>query len=205
MNERKAMKYVGVLAVAAVALLGFAGFAQADLDQFPLGTTQMVYRFKSEEVSAFQSLELDVTAHEDGQYTVRMEIEQSGEADEMTAGFGFMFGSTHVSSGSGGDVNYDSLAALIDQRSRLQEGQDYLLPSGGQFTNITGVTIAGVFCLEGVLDNPDEPDTRATVAFAISHPVYISPRIRSEELRDGVWVETFALELIDYTIPEGDG
>ena len=142
---------------------------------------------------------------EDGRYTVRMVTEQTGDEDELATGFGFIFGASRVSSGGGHDVSYTSLEALMDQRDRLQEGQDYLLPSGGLFTEIVAATIAGVFCLEGTLENPDEPDTRMTIAFALTHPVYISPLIRAEELRDGEWVETFALELIEYTVTEGEG
>ncbi|HCP32193.1 TPA: hypothetical protein DIT45_02975, partial [Candidatus Acetothermia bacterium] len=68
-----------------------------------------------------------------------------------------------------------------------------------------GTTIAGVWCLEGSFVDPDEEDTRMTVAFAISNPTYISPRILVEELRDGKWVETFGLELVEYTVTEGEG
>jgi hypothetical protein len=106
---------------------------------------------------------------------------------------------TSVSS-SGHDVSYTSLEALMDQRNRLQEGQEYLLPGGGSFTSIAGVTIAGVWCLQGTLVDPDDTDVRTTVAFALSKPVYISPLIRVEELRDGQWVEVFSLELVEYTV-----
>jgi hypothetical protein len=34
----------------------------------------------------------------------------------------------------------------------------------------------------------------------LSHPVYISPLIRVEELRSGQWVEVFSLELVEYTV-----
>jgi hypothetical protein len=44
-----------------------------------------------------------------------------------------------------------------------------------------------------------------TIAFALSHPVYISPLIRAEELVDGEWVEIFVIELIEYTVTEGEG
>jgi hypothetical protein len=185
--------------------IGFGAVSQADLDVFPIGTTKMVYRITSEDITEPQILELVVTAHEDGRYTVRMVTEQTGNKDELETGFGFIFGAARVSSGAGHDVSYTSLEALMDQRDRLQEGQDYLLPGGGLFTEIVGVTVAGVWCLEGSFVDPDEPDTRMTVAFALSHPVYISPRIRAEELRGGVWVETFVLELVEYTVTEGDG
>ena len=184
-------------------VLGAGALAQADLDQFPLGTTKMVYHVTSEDLSEPQVLELTLTVHDDERYTIRMMTEQTGSEDELATGFGFIFGAATVSSGGGHDVSYTSLQALMDQRSRLQEGQDYLLPSGGMFTDIVGVTIADVWCLQGTFTNPDEPDSRMTVAFALSNPVYISPRIRAEERRDGQWVEVFVLQLVEYTVTEG--
>ena len=179
--------------------------AQSDLDQFPAGVTKMVYRVTAEDMSEPQTLELSVEAHGDGRYTVRMTTEQTGNEDELTTGFGFIFGATRVSSGGGRDVNYSSLQAVMDQRDRLVEGQDYLLPEGGMFKDIVGTTIAGVWCLQGRVENPDEPETRMIVAFALSKPVYISPLIRAEELRNGEWIEVFALELVEYTVIESGG
>ncbi len=188
-----------------ILVFGFGVLGQSDLDVFPTGTTTMIYNVTSENMTEPQILELVVTAREDGRYTVRMVTEQTGTEDELATGFGFLFGATRVSSGGGHDVSYSSLEALMDQRNRLEEGQDYLLPSGGLFTEIVGVTIAGVWCLEGTFSNPDEADTRMTVAFALTNPVYISPRILAEELRDGEWIETFAIELVEYTVEEGGG
>lgn len=197
-------KTVSLLMLGLVAI-GSVVFAQADLDVFPIGTTTMVYNIVTEELDEPQILELVVTAHGDDRYTVRMLAEATGTEDELASGFGFIFGATTVSSGAGHDVSYSSLQALMDQRDRLQEGQDYLLPGGGVFTEIVGATIAGVWCLEGSFVDPDEEDVRMTVAFALSNPTYISPRILVEELRDGKWVETFGLELIEYTVTEGEG
>ncbi len=200
------MKRMACLAAGLFVLsIGLGLFGQAELEVFPVGTTTMVYRITSEEMSEPQTLELIVTAYGDGRYTLKMLTEQTGTEDELATGFGFIFGSARVSSGAGHDVSYTSLEALMDQRNRLQEGQDYLLPDGGLFKDIVGATIASVWCLEGTFESPDEPDARMTVAFALSHPVYISPRIRAEELREGEWVETFALELIEYTFVEGGG
>jgi len=193
------MKRILILASLVVAVAVSSAFAQADLDTFPIGTTRMVYNIRTEDMGQAQALELSVTAFAGGTFTVRMVTEGTGTKDEMEA-FGFIFGATHVSSGSGQNVSYSSLQALMDQRSRLQEGQAYLLPGGGSFTNIVGATLAGVWCLQGSLIDPDAPDTRTTVAFALSHPVYISPLIRVEELRSGQWVEVFSLELIEYTV-----
>jgi hypothetical protein len=93
----------------------------------------------------------------------------------------------------------------MDQRGRLQEGQDYLLPGGGMFEDIIGVTIAGVWCLQGTMIDEDDDTVRMTIAFALTNPVYISPLIRAEELRNGEWIETFALELVEYTFAESEG
>ena len=196
---------IGVLAGLGMMLAGVGAVAQSDLDIFPLGTTTMVYNVISEDVSEKQILELVVTSYGDDRYTVRMVTEQTGNEDELATGFGFMFGAASVSSGGGHDADYSSLTALMDQRDRLQEGQDYLLPGGGSFENIVGVTIAGIWCLQGSFIDTDDENVRMTVAFALTNPVYISPLIRAEELRDGEWVETFALELVEYTVVEGEG
>ncbi|MDD5263914.1 MAG: hypothetical protein PHU43_03665 [Candidatus Bipolaricaulis sp.] len=191
-------RIAGLLCVVAGITVAGTAFGQADLSVFPVGTTTMVYTMRTEDMSRSMPLEFTVTAHGDATYTVRMMTEGTGTEDELGS-FGFIGGMTSVSS-SGHDVSYTSLEALMDQRNRLQEGQEYLLPGGGSFTSITGVTIAGVWCLQGTLVDPDSPDVRTTVAFALSKPVYISPLIRVEELRNGQWVEVFSLELVEYTV-----
>ncbi|MBE0634924.1 hypothetical protein IH601_02880 [Candidatus Bipolaricaulota bacterium] len=198
-------KTIGILTGMGLLLAGVGAVAQSDLDVFPLGTTTMLYNVTSEDMTGAQTLELVVTAYGDDRYTVRMVTEQTGNEDELGTGFGFMFGAASVSSGGGHDADYSSLTALMDQRNRLQEGQDYLLPGGGSFENIIGITIAGVWCLQGTMIDEDDENVRMTIAFALTNPVYISPLIRAEELRDGEWVETFALELIEYTLVEGEG
>jgi len=198
-------RIIGLLVGISIAAISFGAFAQSELDVFPLGTTTMRYNVTSEDMSEPQVLELTVTAYGDDRYTVRMVTEQTGNEDELGTGFGFIFGSAQVSSGGGHDADFSSLNALMDQRDRLQEGQDYLLPGGGAFEGIEGATIAGVWCLQGTLLDEDDENSRMTIAFALSHPVYISPRIAAEENRDGVWVETFRMELVEYTFVEGEG
>jgi hypothetical protein len=198
-------RFAGLMVGLVVLSIGFGAVGQADLDAFPLGTTKMVYHVTSEDTTQPQILELVVTAHEDGRYTVRMVTEQTGNEDELATGFGFIFGAATVSSGGGHDVSYTSLQALMDQRSRLQEGQTYALGASVDFTDIVSVEIAGVWCFEGTIMDQVETDARMTVAVALTSPVYISPRIRAEELRGGQWVQTFALELVEYTVTEGSG
>lgn len=198
-------RLIVLLAGLGLLLTGIGAFAQSDLDVFPIGTTTMRYTVTSEDTSEPQILELTVTSYGDDRYTVRMVTEQTGNEDELATGFGFMFGAASVSSGGGHDADMSSLTALMDQRDRLQEGQDYLLPGGGLFEDIVGVSIADIWCLEGSYIDADDENVRMTVAFALTNPVYISPRIRAEELRDGEWVETFSLELVEYTVVEGEG
>ena len=200
--KRKAI--VALISVVAVASVGLLAVGQVDLGEFPVGSTRMVYAVRSEDVSESQTMELTVAVYGDDQYKVRMVMETIGNEDELAAGFGFIFGSTSVSSGSGQDADYSSLQALMDQRQRLEEGQNWALP-GGDFVDIIGVEIAGVWCLEGTIVYDDDPNSRMFVAFSLTNPVYISPRIRVEELRTGEWVETFALELVEYTFDESGG
>ena len=200
------MRLLASLSVALMLLtVGVGAFAQADLDTFPIGSTKMVYSIVTEELDQPQILELVVSSHGEDLYSVSMMVEATGTEDQLTSGFGFIFGATTVSSGVGHDVSYSSLQALMDQRERLQEGQDYLLPGGGAFTSIVGVEIATVWCLEGSFVDPEDEDVRMTVAFALSNPTYMSPRIVVEELRDDEWVKTFGLELVEYTVTEGAG
>jgi hypothetical protein len=198
-------RLIAALIGAGIVLTGIAALAQSDLGVFPVGTTTMSYTVTSEDMSEPQTLELTVVSYGDDRYTIRMSTEQTGTEDELATGFGFIFGGASVSSGGGQDVSYSSLQTLMDQRNRLQEGQDYLLPGGGSFENIEGVTIAGVWCLQGTFTDTDNENSRMIVAFALSNPVYISPRIVAEELRDGTWVETFRFELVDYTFAESEG
>ncbi len=198
-------RFLGVLTAVGLLSVSLGAIAQSDLDVFPLGTTTMRYTVTSEDTSEPQILELVVTSYGDERYTVRMVTEQTGNEDELAIGFGFTFGAASVSSGGGHDADMSSLTALMDQRDRLQEGQDYLLPGGGLFKSIVGVTIADIWCLQGSYIDEDDENVRMTVAFALTNPVYISPLIRAEELRDGEWIETFALELVEYTVVEGEG
>lgn len=195
-------KVIGLFLLCIVAI-GSVLFAQADLDSFPIGRTEMVYNIFTEEMDEPQLMKLLVVAREDGPFTVRMSTEATGTKEQLS-GFGFLFGATSIASGGGYDISYPSLQALIEQRSRLQEGKEYILPSGGIFTDISRVTIAGVQCLEGSFVNPDNENMRMTTALALSHPVYISPRIRIEERHDGDWAETFVMELVEYTVIEGE-
>ncbi|HNR24103.1 MAG TPA: hypothetical protein PKG50_01550 [Candidatus Bipolaricaulis anaerobius] len=193
---------VSVIALASVLAVGVGALGQAKLESFPQGTTTMAFRIVAEDLGEPQALELQVIAHPDGTYTVRMVLEASGTADQLSA-FGFVFGAAGLLYGGGQDVSLAALQTLMDQRTRLQEGQEYALPGGGSFTDVAFVTIAGVQCIEGTIVDPRAPDAKTTVAFSLSHPVYTTPRVFVERRRDGRWQTVFSLELVGYTFVAG--
>lgn len=192
----------GMVVLASLLALGQGAFGQAKLEGFPAGTTTMVFHILTEDLSSPQVLELQVVAHANKTYTMRMVTEATGTAEQMAV-FGVLFGAAGLMYGGGQDVSLTALQTLMDQRARLQEGAEYALPGGGTFTSVAVVTIAGVRCVQGTLVDPRNPDSRTTVAFALSHPVYTVPRVRSERLRAGRWVTVFSLELIKYTFGGG--
>jgi len=180
-----------------------ASLAQHSIEDFPLGTTTMVYEIASDEYTEPVTLELTVEVRQDETYRMNMSVEAEGTADQLE-GFGFMFLGAGVSTGSGEDISYSALEALFNRSELLEEGEDYILPQGGSFNEIVAVEIASVWCLEGVLIDPDNPDVRTTVAFALTYPVYSSPRLMVQERVDGQWTTTFRMELTEYvfTAPE---
>lgn len=189
---------LGTLVVASALSLGVGALGQAKLEAFPVGTTTMVFTVVTEDLSDPQTLELQVIVHGGGTFTVRMVAEATGTAGQLS-GFGFLFGAAGLAYGGGEDVSLSALQILVDQRTRLQEGEEYLLPSGGTFANVAVVDIGGVRCVEGSYVDPRNRDTRTTVAFGISKPVYTVPRVRVERLRGGTWQTVFLMELIAYT------
>ncbi len=204
-EKEETMKIItGLFVLLGVIGFGVLSFAQADLNAFPTGSTKMVYEIVTEGMNDPQTLELVVVSHENERYTLSMCTRSSGTKNQL-ASFGFVFSAMGIAYGGGGDAGYSSLQPLIDQRSRLQEGEEYILPGGGSFTSIIKLAIAGVQCLEGSFIDPDEEDRRMTVAFALSHPVYNPPRIRIEELHGGEWMEVFRMELIEYTFTAQEG
>ncbi len=189
---------IGVAVVISMMALSVAALAQADLDAFPAGTTKMVYSIMTEGMNEPETLTITVVSHGEDRYTLGMNIEATGTADQL-GGFGFLSGGTSLSYGGGQDVSYSALQALIEQRSHLQAGGDYILAGGGSFKEITSVEIAGVQCLKGSFVDPKNEDTRTTMAFSVSSPVYVFPFISVEELRGGEWVTTLNMELTEYT------
>jgi len=196
------MKKLGCAAAfLAVALFAGAAFAQSDVEDFPVGTTKMAYEIRTEHVSSPESLVLIVTGYADGQYKVQMTAEAVGKPDELDV-FGYLFGTTRMTTG-GSSVAFDPLSALIERRDRLAPGEEYLLEGGGSFSGTELVTIATLPCIRGTYTTAKDEKLRMTIAFSLLLPVFTSPYVRVEELRDGTWVETLRLELVEYTVTKG--
>ncbi len=183
--------------LAAALAAGVCACGQAELESFPVGTTTMVFSVMTEELIEPQALELQIVARSDNTYTVRMVVEATGSGEQLS-GFGFLLGGAGLAYGGGQDVSLSPLQAVVEQRSRLQEGEEYLLPGGGEFTDVTAVTIAGVNSIEGLFVDPRNPNTRTTVALGVSKPVYTLPRVRVERLQAGEWQTVFLMELVEY-------
>jgi len=188
----------------AIVTLSFAVLAQNDLEDFPLGTTKMVYELATDETAEPQILELTVIGYEDGRYRMSLYTESVGFPEQLSV-FGFLFQAATVEAGTS-HVSYSPLQALMDRRDKLEAGQDYIVGAEATFADVEVVEIASVHCLQGVLADETTPEERMTVAFALTFPVFVPPRIVVEELQeDGSWQETFSLELVEYTRipPEG--
>ena len=190
--------------VSAVFIVGivapFFVFAQNDLKDFPIGMTRMSYEITTDELDAPQILVLTVVGYEDGRYRLSLYTEATGMPKQLSV-FGFLVGSAAVRAGEL-DVSYNPLYALIERRKSLQPGQEYILTGGGTFTDLQAVEIASIHCLQGVLVDPSKPDSRMTVAFALSFPVFAPPLICIAERKNGdTWVTTFSMVLTEYTYP----
>ncbi len=185
-------------------LLSVVAVAQNDLEDFPLGTTKMVYELTTDEPAEPQIIELIVIGYEDGRYRMSLYTEAIGFPEQLTV-FGFLFQAATVEAGTS-HVSYSPLQALIDRRDKLEAGQDYIVGADATFADVAVVEIASVHCLQGVLVDETSPEERMTVAFALTFPVFVPPRIVVEELQeDGSWRQTFSLELVEYTRIEPEG
>lgn len=195
-----------ILAVvfSAIVTLSFLVFAQNDVEDFPLGTTKMLYELTPDETAEPQTLELIVIGYEDGRYRMSLCTESVGLPDQLTV-FGFLFQAATVEAGTS-HISYSPLQALMDRRDKLEAGQDYIVGAEATFADVEVVEIASVHCLQGVLVDETTPEERMTVAFALTFPVFVPPRIVVEELQeDGSWQETFSLQLTEYTRVQPEG
>lgn len=191
----KKIALIGSLIVILVTT-GSVLFGQNNVEDFPLGTTKMVYELITHDNPEPQILELTILGYEDGRYRMSLYTEAVGQPEQLSV-FGFLFQAAAVDAG-GEQVSYSALSALMKRRDVLEAGQDYIVGAAATFTDVEVVEIATVHCLQGILIDESTPDERMTVAFALTFPVFIPPLILVEEAKDDVWETMFSLKLKEY-------
>ena len=69
--------------VLALLLAGWWALAQADLADFPLGTTTMIWQLSGTDLPSPQTLRLEVTGLEEGRYHVLLSVEAEGTPEDL--------------------------------------------------------------------------------------------------------------------------
>lgn len=180
-----------ILAILIVGV-GLLGWAQAEITDFPVGTTEMVWALRG--LGPAQELRLSVEGFPDGQYAVTMSVSLKGTGAELSV-LGFLGAPLFVTA-MGSQIDLSALNVLIRRREILNVGERYALP-GGEFFVREKAEIAGVLCLIGDFRPADQPDTSIEVAVSLSDPVYLLPLLR---VRKGEKV-TFEMVLTQYKRP----
>lgn len=155
-------------------MVGLLALAQADLADFPQGTTYMVWQLSGADLGSPQTLRLEVTGLEDGRYRVVLSVEAEGTPEELGM-LGFLGSAAFVQS-TGTDVDLAALLTLINRREQLEEGEGYALPGGIIFLVRETAEIAGVTCLLG--EYQSGAGRRVELGLALSDPVYFLPLLR---------------------------
>lgn len=155
-------------------IVGLLALAQADLADFPQGTTYMVWQLSGADLGSPQTLRLEVSGLEDGRYHVLLSVEAEGTPEELGM-LGFLGSAAFVQSG-GTDVDLAALLTLIKRREQLEVGEEYALPGGIIFLTRETAEIAGVNCLLGKYET--EGGRRVELGLALSDPVYFLPLLR---------------------------
>lgn len=172
--------------------IGFLGLAQAEIDSFPLGRTEMVWSLRG--VGPAQELSLTIEGLSEGKYRIVLSLSLEGAGTELSM-LGFLGAPLAIMSG-GSQVDLSALNVLIRRREVLNVGEQYAIP-GGQFYVREKAEIAGVLCLLGEFQPADRPDYLIEVGFSLSDPVYLLPLLR---VKQGGKV-TFEMVLTKYQRP----
>lgn len=180
--------------VSAILLLGFGlmAAAQADISEFPLGVTEMVWELRG--AGPAQELRLQVEGLAEGRYRVTLRLSFEGLGTELSM-LGFL-GAPLLIQGTVAQIDLSALNVLIRRREVLNVGETYALPGGAFFVREKG-EIAGVVCLVGEFRPAERSDTVIEVGFSLSAPVYWLPLLRVQE-RGRV---TFEMILSEYHRP----
>ena len=155
-------------------IVGLLALAQADLADFPQGTTYMVWQLSGADLGSPQTLRLEVSGLEDGRYHVLLSVEAEGTPEELGM-LGFLGSAAFVQSG-GTDVDLAALLTLIKRREQLEVGEEYALPGGIFFLAREMAEIGGVNGLLG--EYGTEGGRRVELGLALSDPVYFLPLLR---------------------------
>ncbi|MCS7239907.1 MAG: hypothetical protein NZ651_01475 [Candidatus Bipolaricaulota bacterium] len=172
--------------------LSMLAVAQADILDFPVGLTEMVWTLRG--VGAAQELRLSVEGLPDGRYRVTLGLRLEGTGSELSA-LGF-FGAPLLVQAMGTQIDLSSLSVLIRRREMLTVGERYALP-GGEFYAREKAEIAGVPCLVGEFRPQDRTDTVIEVGFSLGAPVYLLPLLRVQDKGR----TTFEMILTEYRRP----
>ncbi len=182
-----------ILVLGALGLFGLFGWAQAEVQDFPVGKTEMVWTLAG--LGPAQELRLIVEGLPEGRFRVSMGLSLEGTAAELSA-LGFFGAPLLVQAMGTQTVDLSALSVLIRRREALRVGERYALPGGEFFVREQG-DIAGVTCLLGEFRPADRADTLIEVAFSLSDPVYFLPLLRVRERGR----TTFEMVLVAYRRP----
>ncbi|MFN3346819.1 MAG: hypothetical protein ACK42E_03290 [Candidatus Bipolaricaulaceae bacterium] len=176
-----------------VGLLGALAWAQAEVQNFPPGKTEMVWALAG--LGPAQELRLAVEGLPEGRFRVSLGLSLEGTAAELSV-LGFFGAPLLVQAMGSQPLDLSALSVLIRRREALVLGERYALPGGEFFVRERG-EIAGVVCLLGEFRPADQPGTTIEVAFSLSDPVYFLPLLRVRERGR----TTFEMVLVEYRRP----
>ncbi len=195
-SSRKSQKILLVIATILLTTT-MSCWGEAELGEFPLGRTTMVYRIVSEGIAEPQYKRILIIGLEDGRFQLIITQEAIGTPEELEF-FGVLGGMMMLHAGGRG-VDFTPLGFLMDRRELLVVGEEFLLIGGGRFIVNKYIEIAGIETIQGIFIDPRRPDERIIVAFSRQAPVLLFPLLRVEELINDEWVPLLAVELIEYT------
>lgn len=172
--------------------VGVLGLAQAEISDFPLGKTEMVWSLRG--VGPAQELRLLVEGLGEGKYRVTLGLSLEGSGAELSA-LGF-FGAPLLVQSMGTQIDLSALLVIIRRKEILNVGETYALPGGSFYVREKG-DVAGVTCLVGEFRPAERPETVIEVGLSLKDPVYFLPLLRVRERER----TTFEMVLVEYRRP----
>lgn len=182
-------KLLGGLILLGVSVLALA---QAEISDFPLGKTEMVWSLRG--AGPAQELRLLVEGLGGGKYRVTLGLRLEGSGAELST-LGFL-GAPLLVQSMGTQIDLSALLVVIRRREILNVDETYALPGGSFYVREKG-DIAGVTCLIGEFRPAERTETVIEVGLSLADPVYFLPLLRMRE-RGRV---TFEMVLVEYRRP----